>query len=293
MYELTIMCSSLFLKHVYKGKPSGALGDAPGRKAEKLCTSALCLDGLLPACEFISFQWERGEGLQNLRVSWNPHWALSVEAQHRDLVLRGDLPWPNVCSSPFLGKWVEGQTRVPAFIKWHPTAPALLSSHEGLKALALGPRSCRPPPLCQGCDSLIVMQLVISLETSGHTCVQRALAMRAALRHRRHHTLLRQSGPHCALLGVGYAALCICIWIPTFVLLIQINAHVVGNIWAKSRYLSCFKCPNRRLGKGLGFQVYMGGGGAFPSHRRGCNINCPSRRLTLLLTQLRGRFCKC
>ena len=139
MYELTIMCSSLFLKHVYKGKPSGALGDAPGRKAEKLCTSALCLDGLLPACEFISFQWERGEGLQNLRVSWNPHWALSVEAQHRDLVLRGDLPWPNVCSSPFLGKWVEGQTRVPAFIKWHPTAPALLSSHEGLKALALGP----------------------------------------------------------------------------------------------------------------------------------------------------------
>ena len=73
LIELIIICSRLFLKHVYKGKPSGALGDAPGRKAEKICISALCMDGILPACGFISSKWERGEGLQNVRVSWNLH----------------------------------------------------------------------------------------------------------------------------------------------------------------------------------------------------------------------------
>ena len=42
--------------------------------------------------------------------------------------------------------------------------------------------------------------------------------------------------------------------------------------------------------KAMAFRSTWVGG---PSHRWGCNINCPSRRLTLLLTLLGGRFCKC
>lgn len=58
-------------------------------------------------------------------------------------------------------------------------------------------------------------------------------------RPRRHRALPCTSRPRRALRAKpsqkppephGWVALCICIWIPMFVLLIQINAHVVRNI---------------------------------------------------------------
>lgn len=66
-----------------------------------------------------------------------------------------------MCAGLFLGKWAEDQVRVST-LKWFHTVLALLSSYEGLEVLTIGPMSCCLPPLCQGRDSLLAGQLVVS-----------------------------------------------------------------------------------------------------------------------------------
>lgn len=204
----------LSVKPVWEVKLSGVLGDGPGRKGRREARTALCSHGILPACEAIVLQMGGRPGDSRIRkhfgiilehrcgCAW-PRGGRALPQCVRLLPQQGPRPHQVASSSPCvpvvprgIGGPGSGRSRGPA---------ALLPSAEDV-----APRY----PCGSWCPS----------EMRAHrrpTCLGDTGG--AAPRFVRPVPAAPSAGPR------GWAALCICIWIPTFVLLIQINAHVVRN----------------------------------------------------------------
>lgn len=200
-----------------------------------------------------------------------------------ELGLRGTHP-AKCLRPPLPSKGAQGQARVPTLTKW--PAPALAPGPTAkswriwvLRSCRRFPGPCPPPPLR---TTPLALQLAHGVLVRG-----RRPAPHVPWRRRRHcarhagsarHALGAMPCPRAAGPG-GWAAVCICIWIPMFVLLILINAQVVRSARARSGPLS-----------GLGWAPGLGKGacqGWGPGHRsagalptRGHDTHCLSQRLT-------------
>lgn len=238
----------------------------------------------------ISSRWEEGgipgsENILESALNAQRRWAWSLEEIHSAPVRRPSLP-------RHVG---PGQGRVPAFTKWPPTVPAPLSSTRAWRPWiqVFGPsRADSRPALSSSLPSRTWLPASPAargvLVKRGCPCTQRALVTQEALAplhlSRPHYALWAMPSPRPAGPG-GLGPLCICTWIPTFVLLIQIKAHIVRNTWARSGHFSGLGWPTRRPGKGMGWGLGQG--------YRSAHGSCPSQeawhQLPLSEAQLLGQ----